>query len=129
MTHPQGGYIAIISIVLMFFILLMLTLSVSLASSNGRMNILEAEYKVRSHALASACMKNAMTRLAMNRDYAGGATLTLNNDTCTIESILPSSGGNNRVIITKSSVQAAITTLRVEIVLKNFLVISQEEVP
>lgn len=125
----QRGYIALISTILMFFILLALTLTVSFVSFTHRMNILEAEEKAQSNALSSACVEQALLRLATNRDYDGGETLTLNGNTCAITSVQSASSGLNRVIMVTSSVRDAITTLRVEIALKNFSVISLEEVP
>ncbi len=129
MKTNQRGYIAIISTLLMFFVLTALTVTVSFVSFTYRMNILEAEEKAQSSAMASACVHEALTRIATNRDYTGGDTLTLNNNTCAITSVVPAPSGLNRVITATSSVQTAVTTLRVEVVLKNFSIISWEEAP
>jgi len=127
MTENQHGYIAIISTIVMFFVLMSVALAASFTSLSGQTNILEKEYKVRSDSTVHACVEKALILISENRSYAGGDTLSLGGDSCEISSV--ESSDESHIISVESTVMSATTTLRVEIASGDLSIISWQEIP
>ncbi|MBI4268270.1 hypothetical protein HY627_00355 [Candidatus Uhrbacteria bacterium] len=124
----ENGFIAIISTLLIFFILMLLVLAISFAAYTGRMNTLEAEFQADSRALASSCAESALGRMAKNRDYAGGDTLAIGSGVCSIVSVTSSPDQLLRTITVKSDVGRSVTRLRVDLEIKHLRIRSWREI-
>jgi hypothetical protein len=61
--NAQKGFIALISAVIMSAVLLIVVVSGSLSSFFGRQDVLDAEYKEKSRALADACISVLLLRI------------------------------------------------------------------
>ena len=110
------GFIALISTIIISAILLLVATSLSSASFYNRSNILDAELKERSFALAEGCVDAAVLKLAKNFNYSpasGGETVDIGADTCTIQSVEASSAG--KIIKTRSEYRNFVTNLEVEV--------------
>ncbi len=59
-----GGYIALISAIIISVLLLIITFAVSFSSFFARFNILDSEYKKVSSGLAEACVDTAILEIA-----------------------------------------------------------------
>ncbi len=60
----QKGFIALFSVIIISFVLLLLTVSMNFAGFAGRFNIFDSESKERSNALANGCLEKARLAIA-----------------------------------------------------------------
>ena len=128
--EPEG-FIALITAIILTVILLTLTISINSLGYFTRSEILGAEFKERSSALAEACADRAIQNLIADPDYAGGETVTVGSDECSIDSVTPS--GSTATIQTSaaypSGSNGAATTLEIEVETEVFSIESWREVP
>ena len=82
MKHQQG-YIALLSALVISALLLAITLSLGLSGFFVRLNVLDAESKERSVALAEACVSAAMLE-SVSGMYSANETVAVGQDTCKI---------------------------------------------
>jgi hypothetical protein len=123
----QKGYIAIISAVIISFLLMGATLTLSLTGFFNRSNILSSEFKEMSNSLAEACVSTALFKIAENKDYLGNESITVDNSACSIMPI--ESLGGQKIIKTTATVQNSTTNLRVAIDKITLQIMSWEEIP
>ena len=86
----NAGFIALMSTVIISVILLLIAVNLSQTSFFGRFNILDAELKEKSSALAEACADTALLKLVNNPSYfppAGGESVSVDGNDCIIESV------------------------------------------
>lgn len=76
--HTQRGFIALFSVVIVSFILLLITVTLNFSSLFGRFNILDSEFKERSVNLASACVSVARLNIAQGGYVMGTVELVSN---------------------------------------------------
>ncbi len=92
---PCRGYIALVSVLIISVVLLALAVSVSLTGFYARSNILGAEIKEQSAALAQSCAEKAIVDVAIGNPTTGVVSFGTNpyDDgdpyTCSILSITP----------------------------------------
>lgn len=122
----QSGYIAIISSVIISILVLGVALAVSQIGFFSRANILDAEFKERSFALAEACAETALLKLANNRSYAGNENISVGVDQCSILPIESVSG--QKIIKTRAIFQKATTNLKITAQESNLSIIYWEEI-
>jgi len=110
-NNTQQGFIALMTVVIVSFTLLLVTISMNFSGFSVRFNILDSESKERSNALADACIDYARLAIAIN-DYSPGTEVTMDIDgePCTYE-ILP--GGDE--IIATAEINRANTFFWVEV--------------
>ena len=106
-NNSSKGYVAITSAIIVFGFVVTLALAIGFGSFITRTNIGDSYYKDISHALADACADTAFLKLANNGSYAGGETITVASDTCSIVSVV--TGGGEKTISVKGEFQAATT--------------------
>lgn len=122
----SGGFIALMSAIIISVILLLIVVNLSFSSFYSRSNILDSELKERSSALAEACVDTALLKLANNPLYfppVGGESVEVDGETCIIESV---SGGT--IINIRADYKNYITKLEVEVD-SDIAVIRWEEIP
>ena len=81
---PRGGFIALMSSIIIAVVLMGLVTTLSFSGFLGRFNVLNSEYKERSYAVAEGCANMAIINLGADPGYAGDATTTIGNGTCHI---------------------------------------------
>lgn len=126
----NGGFIALTSAVIISMILLAITFSLSLSGYFSRFNVLNAEFKKQSVALAEACGDMALLMLAKDRVIATTTSIAIGADTCTIfpaQNDVPIVG--QTTIKTQAIFQKAVTNLVIIATNASASVISWEEVP
>lgn len=122
----QHGYISLISSIIISVLLLAITFAISFNNSSSRFNILNAEFKEQSSALAEACVDTALLKLAQNQSYGGNENISVGNDQCSILPIETLTG--QKIIKTKAIFQNAATNLKVAVQAGDLSVISWEEI-
>lgn len=123
----QSGYIALVSTIIISVLLMAVSFATSSSGFFGRFNILNAEFKERSLALAEACVDTALLKLAQNQSYAGNENISMGNDQCSVLPIETLSG--QKIIKTKAIFQSSVTNLKITVQASDLSVISWEEVP
>jgi hypothetical protein len=123
----QSGYIALVSSIIISILLLMVTFAISSSNLSGRFNVLNAEFKERSLALAEACVDTALLKLAQNQSYSGNENIFVGNDQCSILAVETLSG--QKIIKTKAIFQNSVTNLKITAQASDLSVISWEEMP
>lgn len=126
MIRPRGGYIALISMLILTAFILIIATTVALTSFLAQSAASGSYYKEVSHALAESCVQKALLSLAGNSDYAGGETVTVaGSDTCRILSV--STSGPSKVIQAQGSFQNAVTNMRVTVLASDLSITGWEE--
>ena len=117
-TNPEGGYIALISAIIISVLLLAITFTLSFTAFYSRFNVLDSEFKKVSSALAEACVNSAMLRIANDSSYTLSVEDELtfdppaNTKKCKIISV---SSGLSKTIKTQASYRKAYTDLQVQV--------------
>jgi hypothetical protein len=115
MNKSNGGYIALISVIIISLILVGLT---SLLSSGGyftRASAANSEYKRISLGLAESCVNAALLKIGQNFDYSPeleGGVVQIGDQNCEIVSV---GSGTNRTIVTKASFQGAFSSMSITV--------------
>lgn len=87
MKRGMRGYIAITSVIAMFFIITSIIVTSSMAVVLGRNALLEGEYRTRSVYLASSCMSRVILRRAESRGYGGDELWEMEGGVCKVSPI------------------------------------------
>jgi len=124
----QEGYIALMSAIIISAVLVGISVSISTTGFFVRFNVLDAEYKLRSAALAESCVNVALLRLAQNPGLPAAGSVAVGNEYCNIVSVRKN-GSQQIIIQTKGVVREAVSNLQVVISSSNFSLISWEEIP
>lgn len=86
--NKKGGYVALISAIIISFVLTGLAFTASRSGFFARFDSLNAEYKRVSKGLAESCVNYALLELAQNPDYSENETVVLASDkSCRIDQI------------------------------------------
>lgn len=122
------GFIALTSALIISAVLLLVVATGSLSGFFTRGNVLNAEQKERSLALADACVDAARARLSGDPSYAGGDIVVVDaaGGLC---QILSGAMGSPRLFKIRAVYQHAFTNLRVEIDVPTLVLVSYIEVP
>lgn len=76
----NGGFIALFSVIIISFVLVLVAITLSFTGFFTRFDILDSENKKRSESLADACIEQARLEIAQNSTYAN--SLTIGSDSC-----------------------------------------------
>lgn len=127
----KGGYIALVSAIIMSAIIMLVAVTASFKGFYGRYNILDSEYKDRSLALAEACADQTLLQLANNPSYGGDATTTIAGaGQCyvgVVQNNVPIFG--QKTFKTRAVFQNAHTNLEIVINASNIAIVSWKETP
>ena len=117
--YNQKGYIALISAVIISFILIGLTFSVSSAGYFSRGNVATSEYKRISLGLAESCVNLALLRVAQNYNYAplpAGDTIAVGAQDCLIKSVTYGpelAGRKGAYIVAQADYQGSFSNMKI----------------
>ena len=120
----NGGYIALISAVIMTVILTLVSITASHGSFLGRFDSQVLELKDRSYSLARGCLDHAKLKLAQG-SYLGDEIITIGADSCSIYPISTESG--NTIITSKASIENINTKLKLTVDSLTLRIVSLEE--
>lgn len=81
--NNNQGFIALLSVIIISFVLLLIAVTMNFSSFTSRFNILESEYKEKSSALAEGCTQIAHLKIVENTTFTGTSTEIIGTDTCT----------------------------------------------
>ena len=123
----KNGFIALMTAIVFSFVLMITAATLSQTSFFSRAEILDAEYKERSSALAEACVDTALLKLAVDPSYTGPETVSVGSDTCEIVSVTGLDTIRTRAEFPPGTNQAAATNLEVQVDASNLSVISWNE--
>ena len=125
----QGGFIALMSVIILSMVLLLVVVGASLTSFNSRFNALDAELKSRSEAAADACANQVLLQLANDISYTGNEVLTLNTiDSCRIGAV-SAVGGSQKTFEVQATSSTAVTNLSIVVLSSDLSTVSWQEVP
>lgn len=120
------GFIALMSAIVISAVLLIIAVTGSFTGFFGRGNILDAELKSRSAAVADACAEQAFLLIANDSAYAGLSIITFNSlDSCRVEV----SGASLKNIRIQATSSRAVTNLDIDYDPDTLTIDSWEEVP
>ncbi len=88
--QPQRGFIALMSMIILSFVLLDVTMTANTSSMFARLNTLNSEYKRISLGLAESCVNKALLTIAENYSYTpapGGDVILVGSNFCTIKEL------------------------------------------
>ena len=107
------GFMALMSAIIISFILLLIVTSLGFTSFYGRSNILDFELKERSSALAEACGDMAILKITNDPAYnpANESIDVANGESCIIRSV----SGSPKAIRIKADYKNYITNLEIEV--------------
>ncbi|MDD4988822.1 MAG: hypothetical protein PHV42_00135 [Candidatus Pacebacteria bacterium] len=123
----SGGFIALVSVILISAVLLAILLSLNMSSFFTRFNILDSENKKRSEFLAEVCLDTARMNLLEDKTYSGGETIFQGEDSCKICPIGFSVGTIH--LETRAVVSSSHTNLKALLNSSNMSILSFEELP
>jgi type II secretory pathway component PulK len=105
--NNQKGFIALISVVIISFVLLLVATTLSTKGFYARFNILDSESKERSNALADACIETARLKLANDTSYTADNVkiIVTTNQKCEYDA----NTGGSKIIIAHGCVNNAHT--------------------
>ena len=75
------------SAILIAVLLFTITITVGMEGFFGRSHVLDAEEKTKSRALAEACIRVGLLKLAVNPAYTGSETIAVGGDSCDIRPV------------------------------------------
>jgi hypothetical protein len=122
----NGGFIALISAVIISVLLLTITLTVSLTGFFGRFNVLDSESKERSIALAEACVDMAVL------EYSTDGVMTeeskvVDDESCDVHDA--SESGGILTIVATGEFNSAFTNIKAVIDTSDMSISSWDECP
>lgn len=121
----DGGYIAIVSAVMVTLVLLLVVLVSSERSFLGNENARTLEAKEESAAAAEGCLEHALLKIAIG-SYSGNETIAVGSSTCAVLPVQFLATGT--VIKASSTVRNVTTKLRLIVATSSLQTISKEEV-
>lgn len=121
--NNQRGYIALMSAIIISVLLLSITVGIGLSGFFSRSNILDAESKERSQALAEACGDQALLNFSQGLTSTG--VVSVGHDNCTIISVTPKVG--QTTIKTQAVINHAYSNIKIIVDTNTLGIISWDE--
>lgn len=111
----QGGYIALISVLITSALILLIGVGGSMRGVDAAAITMGEGAALRAELLAESCVEEALVRLRANFGYAGNETIMIGSGgTCDMLSVT-GSGNTDRTILVRASDNGYVRTLRVEV--------------
>lgn len=99
----KNGYIALISVIIIGFIILSLLISLTFISVSQQKSMIIQNQALRSYYLADACAHYAVVKLQENINYSGNESVAINSDSCAVDRVT-GSGNSNRTIYASADI-------------------------
>jgi len=120
------GYIAITSSIIITILILAVVITTSTTGYFARFDILGSLSKDSASAVSEGCIDTALLELALDIDYAGATTTSIENNTCEILAIETS--GDEKTIKAKAIDGDVVTNMKVVLNTTDFTIVSWDEV-
>ena len=117
----NSGFIALFTAIILSATLMALVVVLNRTGFVTAGELLEAEFKDQSAALARGCIDTVRLKLTLNNTYAGNETIHTGTESCTIDPLQHT--GGHVVVVTHAIVQNATTNLHAELDEDNFIVL------
>jgi hypothetical protein len=108
----SGGYVAVITAVIVTLILALISMVTSNTTFLGRSDTTRLESKAMSRLIAEGCLDHARLLLALG-PYLGNQTVSIDTFTCQLDTIVTS--GTNKIINASATVDNKTTRLELTI--------------
>jgi hypothetical protein len=87
--HQKTGFVALISVIIISFVLLSVATTLTFTGFFTRFDILDSEYKILGEDIALGCIESARLILSQDNDYTGDVSMPFDlvvspNDFCKI---------------------------------------------
>ena len=109
-AQEEGGFIALISAIIIAFVLITVTVVLNFVAFYGRFNVLDSEFKETSVALAEACVDVAILEISKGSLPVIGSPISVGSAECTVASI---AGSTTKIIKIQAIYKGAYTNLKV----------------
>ena len=116
-AKEQGGYVALILVLIISAISLAIALSILLSGTDAQRSLLVSQQSVQARSLATACAEEAMQQMHDNNAFSGTNSLALATGTCSYTVTVGS--GNNRSIDASATVSSATRRLKVQLTIQS----------
>lgn len=108
--HPRG-FIALISAIVVSFVLLVAVVTLGMRGITGRLYLLDLERKISSQALAESCVAIATIKIANDPEYGvSNFDAQVGDDVCTILSVAPNTPNSSQATLKTRGVKDGATT-------------------
>jgi len=115
LTHKKdGGYIALITVLILSAVVLVISIGVSLRSIEETQMAFGQQESFRALSLANLCAEKALFKLESSLNYSGNESLTIDDESCDILSI-GGTGNFSRVVKAQSTVSKYTKKVQVEV--------------
>jgi cytoskeletal protein RodZ len=130
-TNSTRGFIALLSVIVISFTLLIAVVAVGYRGIVGRYQLLDLENKQASQALAESCVGVAMIEVSNSAAFsATNVTVPVGDENCTLISVIPNTPASGNSTIKTSGIKNGATTyLKVVLNSSTAGVISWQETP
>jgi len=92
LKNNQRGFIALFTVIIVSFVLLLIAITVNFSGFSGRFNIFNSENKERSAKLADACIEHARLLVAQGSSSSPSTSLDVGTEKCRYKIL---NSGNN----------------------------------
>ena len=113
LKKQNKGFIALFTAIILGAMLMALVVTLNRTGFVTAGEMLEAEFKDRSAALARGCIDTVRLRLTLDHTYAGNETVPVGTESCTIDPLQHI--GGQIIVSTHGTIQNAVTNLRAEL--------------
>ncbi|MEK7063836.1 MAG: hypothetical protein AAB955_04080 [Patescibacteria group bacterium] len=110
-TNQPRGFIALISTIVVSFVLILAVVTLGMRGIAGRLYLLDIEHKNTSYALAESCITVGIIKIANDPDYTGtNITVPVGTETCTLVAVTPNTPSASRATISARGAKSGATT-------------------
>lgn len=109
--HPQSGYIALISILIIGAISTAVAVTLLVTGSDAQRSSLITQRAIQARSLASACAEEALQRIHDNTGYTGTGNLSLGAGSCSYT--VTNTGGTARSVAASGTVNGVVRRVQV----------------
>lgn len=120
-----SGYIALTSVIVISFLVMIIVFAASFSGFYLRENISDDYSKSITRELSEACANLALLKLSQNKNYSGNETINIDSDTCLIRPV--QIYGQTKEIKLSANWQGLYTNLKLVVASTTLDLISWEE--
>ena len=113
----QEGFLVLLSVIILSVVLLLIAQQLSTSGYFQGEGALDFEQKELSYFTAFSCIDRAWYKMTQDLDYAGGETLQIGDQSCTISALAAS--GTDTII--RASATAGGSTTKLKMVVNQYL--------
>ena len=109
----QGGYIALLSVILIGIISVSVGVSLVLLGLGSSRDSFALQQSGQAKALANACAEEGLQKIRESTAFTGTGSLSLDSGTCSY--MVASQGGSNRTVTSTATVSATVRKISLTI--------------